>query len=61
MNWSIKANVGEQLKTDLTYVQNDLFRRTMTRLAGVDPRLVTICIYFAEKVIMWNKLYGETA
>ena len=53
VGWAI--SMGEALRNDVAYVHNELFKRTMSRLPGVDPRLVTgytVCLYFAEKVIV---------
>ena len=54
VGWAI--SLENKLKEEKAYLQGDLFNRTIQRLPGVDPRLVTgytVCLYFAEKVGLW--------
>ncbi|XP_065913247.1 uncharacterized protein [Dysidea avara] len=51
VGWAI--SLENKLKEEKAYLQGDLFNRTIQRLPGVDPRLVTgytVCLYFAEKL-----------
>ena len=51
IGWAI--GLGDRLRGERAYIQGDIFNRTMARLPGVDPRLVTgylVCLLFAEKV-----------
>ena len=51
IGWAI--GLGNRLRGERENIQGDIFKRTMARLPGVDPRLVTgysVCLLFAEKV-----------
>ena len=51
VGWAI--SLGSIMKSEMSYIEVDLFKRVKERLPGVGSRLITgyaVCLFFAEKV-----------